>query len=170
MRYYMLMIWVLFTLSSALTQEISINSSDATVAFYFHGDKVDGSVEGFKSTFKLDLNNLSNSKIKGSVDVSTLKTGIKMRDKHLQSDDFFDAEKYPKMSFESTSIIDKGDFISVEGMMQIKDVKRKEVFKLTMKDGYLELFAQINSADYGVMEKKDRNKTKVDITIKLPTK
>jgi polyisoprenoid-binding protein YceI len=166
----MLMIWVLFTLSSALTQEISINSSDATVAFYFHGDKVDGSVEGFKSTFRLDLNNLSNSKIRGSVDVSTLKTGIKMRDKHLQSDDFFDAEKYPKMSFESTSIIDKGDFISVEGMMQIKDVKRKEVFKLTMKDGYLELFSQINSADYGVMEKKDRNKTKVDITIKIPTK
>jgi len=170
MRYFMLTIWVLLTVNLTFTQEISINSSDATVAFYFHGDKVDGSVEGFKSTFQLDLNNLSNSKIKGSVDVSTLKTGIKMRDKHLQSNDFFDAEKYPKMSFESTSISDQGGFLRVEGMMQIKDVKRKEVFKLTLKDGYLELFSQINSADYGVMEKKDRNKTTVDITIKIPTK
>src|SRR5690606_22799343 len=38
-----------------------------------------------------------------SIDVPSIDTGIEMRDNHLRSADFFDAEKYPEMTFKSTS-------------------------------------------------------------------
>ena len=44
-----------------------------------------------------------------TVDVNTINTRIDARDKHLRSADFFDVEKYPKMTFKSTSIRKTGD-------------------------------------------------------------
>ncbi len=39
-----------------------------------------------------------------SVDINSINTEVEMRDNHLKSPDFFNAEKYPKMTFKSTSI------------------------------------------------------------------
>ncbi len=39
-----------------------------------------------------------------SVDVASINTEVQMRDDHLKSADFFDVEKYPKMTFKSTSV------------------------------------------------------------------
>ncbi len=39
-----------------------------------------------------------------SIDVASINTEIEMRDNHLKSPDFFDAEKFPKMTLKSTSV------------------------------------------------------------------
>lgn len=152
------------------TQEVKINQNDADVSFYFHGDKVNGSVAGFEANFSLNLKDLSSSSIKGSVDVSTLETGIKMRDKHLYSKDYFHGEKFPKMYFESKKLEDKGDYIRVLGKLTIKETSREEEFKLKMEKDKLILTTQINTADYDVMTKRNNDKTKVDVTITIPMK
>ena len=55
-----------------------------------------------------------------------------MRDKHLKSDDFFNAEKFPKMSFKSTSIKKSGDKKYIlEGELTIRDVTKKVKFDVT---------------------------------------
>ncbi|MBC7887018.1 MAG: YceI family protein [Ferruginibacter sp.] len=44
-----------------------------------------------------------------SVDVATIDTDIEMRDNHLKTPDFFDAEKFPKMTFKSSSVKKAGN-------------------------------------------------------------
>lgn len=43
-----------------------------------------------------------------SVDVASINTEVSMRDDHLRSADFFEVEKYPKMTFASSAIKAKG--------------------------------------------------------------
>jgi polyisoprenoid-binding protein YceI len=51
-----------------------------------------------------DANNLDKSKISATVQVSSLNSGIGLRDKHLKGDGYFDAEKYPVIFLVATKI------------------------------------------------------------------
>ncbi len=87
---------------------------DASIKFYI--DNVSGTVEGTLEGFEADINfnpaNPDDSKIEASVDVSTIETGINLRDKHLKEKNFFRAEKYPVIRMESVDItrMDEGTF------------------------------------------------------------
>lgn len=51
----------------------------------------------------------SDAKINFTADLASIDTGMEQRDNHLKSDDFFNAEKYPQLKFESTSFTKTGD-------------------------------------------------------------
>src|SRR6266568_5466625 len=53
----------------------------------------------------------------GSVEVASVDTGIAMRDKHLRSADFFDAENHPQITFASRRIIADGDRYDIPGTL-----------------------------------------------------
>lgn len=91
-----------------------------------------------------------------------------MRDKHLQSSDFFDAEKYPEMSFTCDEIVQKDDKYYAKGTLQIKDVKKTVRFRVKTSDDYLSFYTTIYSADYGVAIKKERSRSKVKIQVIVP--
>src|SRR5699024_3613171 len=50
----------------------------------------------------------SNAVFKLTIDVASIDTEVDMRDNHLKSADFFHVEKYPTITFESTSIKETG--------------------------------------------------------------
>jgi polyisoprenoid-binding protein YceI len=149
-------------------QKFNLDLSKATVSFYFHGEKVNGSVAGLKASININKEKPELSEISGTVDVNTLDTGNKMRDKHLKSSDYFHADKFPTMSFKAKSIVKDGEGYSVAGIIKIKDVEREEKFVLTISKGVLTFKGSINSADYGIMKKKKREDSQVDITIEIP--
>lgn len=93
---------------------------------------VTGKFKTFDGNFQFDPNNLQSSKADFTISVKTVSTDDSKRDKHLQSGDFFDAKKYPNMTFKSTKIEKKSDkeFL-VYGKLTIKD-KTKDVI-LPMK-------------------------------------
>lgn len=64
---------------------------------------VSGSLGKFDISAETDDDNFSNAKVSFSGDISTITTGNEQRDQHLQTADFFEAEKFPEMKFESTS-------------------------------------------------------------------
>lgn len=152
----------------AYTQQFNLDLSKAKVSFYFHGEKVNGSVAGLKATVNINKDKPELSEINGSVDVNTLETGNKMRDKHLKSKDYFEAEKFPTMSFKSKGVKKENDNFVIVGMLKIKDVEREEKFTLSISNGKLVFKGSMNSADYGIMKKKKREDSQVDITIEIP--
>jgi polyisoprenoid-binding protein YceI len=62
--------------------------------------------------------------IEGSIEVSSLTSFDETRDGHLQSPDFFDAERYPTIRFRSTSVEERGGELVVHGELTIKDETR----------------------------------------------
>lgn len=86
---------------------------------------VQGRFDKFDGKASTKGNTLENADLNFTVEVNTVNTGVEMRDKHLKSEDFFSAEKYPTMSFVTTSMKkDKNDTYFLKGKLTIKDVTR----------------------------------------------
>ncbi len=86
---------------------------------------VTGSFKNFTAAAETDSEDFSNAAISFSADTTSVDTGSEQRDGHLKSADFFDAEKFPKLSFISTSYTKKGDNeFALTGDLTIKDITK----------------------------------------------
>jgi polyisoprenoid-binding protein YceI len=86
--------------------------------------KVRGQFGAFTGTAHIDAANPAASKVELSIDVTSVETGSADRDGHLKSADFFDAEKYPTITFTSTKVERDGDDWDITGDLTIKDVTK----------------------------------------------
>lgn len=64
------------------------------------------------------------SMVTAVVELSSIDTGIAMRDNHLRSSDFFDVEQTPKMTFTSTTVSYDGDRWTLTGDLTIRDITK----------------------------------------------
>ena len=62
---------------------------------------------------------LSKSSFDVKIAVKSIDTGIKQRDDHLKSADFFEVAKYPEITFKSTSVSGSLNDLEVKGMLTI---------------------------------------------------
>lgn len=85
--------------------------------------KVRGAFPSFTASVEV-ADDLTQSKISAEIDVASVTTGESERDNHLRSADFFDAEKYPKITFTSTSITGSGDKYKLTGDLTMRDTTR----------------------------------------------
>jgi polyisoprenoid-binding protein YceI len=67
------------------------------------------------------------SSVDVTIDASSIHTSQDQRDAHLRSADFFEADKYPTLSFKSTSVALDGDGWKVTGDLTVRDVTRPVV-------------------------------------------
>jgi len=103
--------------------------------------EVDGSFKIFDGNMVATKDDFSDAKINFTVDVNSINTDNASRDGHLKSDDFFNAEKFPSMTFVSTSFKKKsGSMYELVGNLTIRDVTKKVTFAVkyggTTKDPY----------------------------------
>jgi polyisoprenoid-binding protein YceI len=93
---------------------------------------VHGQFKDFDGKVDINDSDLTHSHLEGSVQAASVDTQDQNRDAHLRSADFFDAEKYPTLSFVSTRIAKKGeDQYHVTGNLTVKDVTREVTFDVT---------------------------------------
>lgn len=121
-------LFVMVTSVHASPKEWKVDPAHSGV--YFRVNHIYSTVSGFFPEFegdiKFDPSNLKESKFFFKVNVKSVDTNNGKRDGHLLSDEFFDAKKYPQMSFESQSIMHKqGNQYVAQGVMKIKDVSKK---------------------------------------------
>jgi len=86
---------------------------------------VTGSFRKFEGKFTTPGKGFEDSKVFFTIDVKSIDTNQAQRDQHLQSGDFFSADQYPYISFESTSFVKlSGNNYKMMGQLTLRGVSK----------------------------------------------
>ena len=122
-------------------------------------------VRGTFGAFEGSLTSADDTFVDGSItfsaDIGSVNTQNPQRDGHLKGPDFFDIEKFPKLSFVSTSIKKAGEGeLTISGNLTLKGVTKPVELKATTSginkgmDGKrvagFELTGKITRSDFGI--------------------
>lgn len=95
---------------------------------------VRGRFTSFEGTLHMDEETPPSSYVEGTVDAASVETGIGMRDNSLKAARRFDAARFPKIRFRSTSVGPfEGNRFKVHGDLTIRDITRPVVFDVVDK-------------------------------------
>jgi polyisoprenoid-binding protein YceI len=124
-----------------------------------------GRFNDFAGTVNLDPKNLTSSSVDFTIKAASIDTNVADRDKHLRSADFFDAEKFPEITFKSKSIKAAGkDTYNVTGTLTMHGVSKEVTLPVTYlgqaKDPWgntragFETSTTLNRKDFGIVWNK----------------
>jgi polyisoprenoid-binding protein YceI len=145
--------------------EWKIDSAHAAAQFavkHLMISTVRGEFKGVTGTVNWDSQDLTKSVVDVTIDVTTVNTGEAKRDAHLKSPDFFDAGKFPTMTFKSTKIeLATPGKLRVSGDLTIRGVTKPVVLDVDgptppIKDPWgnervaLNATGKVNRQDFGV--------------------
>lgn len=122
---------------------------------------VTGQFGSFDATLETEDGSFDGAKASFEADIESISTGNEDRDTHLKSEDFFNAENHPKLTFESTSFKKKSDNnYELTGNLTIrgttKEVTLNVVHGGTVEDPYgntkagFEITGKINRKEFGL--------------------
>jgi polyisoprenoid-binding protein YceI len=95
--------------------------------------KVPGKFDDFSGQIKLDEANPEQSSVEVTIKTASVDTGVKMRDDDLRSPNFFDAKKFPEITFKSTSVKRTGENTAdVTGDLAMHGVTKEVVLKVEL--------------------------------------
>ena len=93
--------------SAALPTQWQLDNSHTRVGFsveHMGFSTVMGHFSNVDGTVQFDLKNPNQTQLNFVIDTDSIDTAWAARDKHLKTDEFFNVEKYPTMSFKSTQV------------------------------------------------------------------
>ena len=139
-------------------------------------------VTGLFKTFDVKVttskDDFSDAVFEMTTDVASIDTEVEMRDNHLKTADFFDVEKYPKMTFKSTSIQPAGkDKYKLNGNLTLHGVTKPVSMELWYRgtvenpmskkptSGF-QVTGTIKRSDFGIGEKFPAPMLSDDVRIK----
>jgi polyisoprenoid-binding protein YceI len=96
---------------------------------------VKGTFGKYTASFTSENDHFETAKISFEAAINSISTNNEQRDAHIMSAEFFDAEKFPVLKFESTSVTKKStNEFAVEGQLTIKDVTQSVVLNVTSSE------------------------------------
>jgi len=154
-------LYILLTSCLVLAQhkKLKVEPNHSTVGFNIAiagFTKVTGKFTDYEILMDWDEEDLNASQISTSIQVKSINTGIPDRDTHLQSPDFFDAEKYPEITFKSDSIqrIDYSNF-KAYGQLNMHGITKAyilpfQIIKIENNTIGIRSQTTLKRSDYGV--------------------
>jgi len=126
---------------------------------------VSGTFNDFDVTVNSSKPDFSDAKFEFTATVNSIDTRVEARDKHLKSADFFDAEKYPQMTFKSTALkqVNKDNY-KLSGDLTIHGITRQVTMDLLYRGTVenpmskkqtagFQLTGVVKRSDFGIGEK-----------------
>ncbi|MBM7114015.1 YceI family protein [Archangium primigenium] len=151
--------------SFAFAATYTLDPSHSTAEFsvrHMMVSNVKGAIKLTSGSLNLDEKDVTKSTVEATLDTSTINTNEPKRDEHLKSADFFDAAKYPTITFKSTKVAKAGkDKLKVTGDFTLHGVTKPVVLDVTgptaeAKDPWgntvrgVEATTTINRKDFGL--------------------
>ena len=94
---------------------------------------VEGHFKTFSGSFRFDRRNIEASRVNIAIRAATVDSGIPFRDRHLRSENFFAAEKYPEIRFESKKAgAMHNNRFNVEGDLTIHGITQPVIFETVL--------------------------------------
>jgi polyisoprenoid-binding protein YceI len=145
----------------AETYVIDKNHSDASFQIRHFASKVRGRFTDFEGTIQADPARPEASSVVFTIKTASIDTSQPDRDKHLRSADFFDAEKFPEITFKSTKFTPAGkDKYDVTGTLTMHGVSKEVTLPVTYLGSVkgpkgadiasFELVTKLNRKDFGI--------------------
>jgi polyisoprenoid-binding protein YceI len=106
----------------------SIDTSHSEVSFtvrHMVFAKVRGNFKVWTAELDYDAAEPTRSTVRAAIDIASIDTAEAKRDEHLKAGDFFDAQKFPKMTFQSKRVERAGSGYKVVGDLTIRDATRE---------------------------------------------
>jgi polyisoprenoid-binding protein YceI len=164
--------------------DLGVDAAHSTVGFsvpILGGlSEVQGKFAEFTAAISYDESDVTKSSVDATIKVSSIDTGIAARDKHLLTADFFDAEKYPEITFKSSRVVKKGKQMLVHGTFTMHGVAREIILPIKMTGKFVDpttkatsygfsATLKLNRMDYGVsyQRKGSENFLGTTVTIEL---
>jgi polyisoprenoid-binding protein YceI len=159
-----LVITMLLAGNLSAQQTWSIDNAHSQVMFtvsHLVISEVTGNFKSFSGVVTADKPDFTDAKIDFSINVNSINTENEMRDTHLKSDDFFNAEKYPAITFKGKELIKtNGVKFQLKGDLTIRNITKPVILDViyagTVKDPWGNIKAGfkikgiINRFDYGL--------------------
>ena len=120
---------------------------------------VPGYFRDFDGKVNYDAKDVTKSAVEFSAKIASVDTGVAPRNGHLQKEEFFDAEKFPEMTFKSTKIEKKGKQMMLTGDLTLRGVTKSVTFPFEVvgfvageRGTRMGIMAEtsINRRDYGI--------------------
>jgi polyisoprenoid-binding protein YceI len=164
--------------------QLDLVHSEIAVSISHFGNTVHGKFVNFAGTLEANEATPALSKVEAQIDVASIDTGMPARDRFLQSADFFDAAKFPRITFSSTGIEaqrERNHFV-VTGNLTMHGVTKSVSLTVeyrgrgtdqwgNMKAG-MKATAKLNRKDFGITLDNDSRfmGDEVDVTLTLEFK
>jgi len=106
-KHFATVIALVFTALSVFASDTYVvdkNHSEAKFEIRHMMSRVSGKFDDFAATVNIDPANAPASSVTFSMKTASVNTGNESRDKHLRTEAFFDAAKFPEITFKSTAI------------------------------------------------------------------
>ncbi len=166
---------LLIVIEAAFSQTYIPGDDGSKVRFVIKnfGINTGGTFEGLSGAIEFDPQNLAAAKFNVSVEAKTVDTDIQARDNHLRREEYFDVEKYPRLSFTSTKVTrtNKPEYLYMFGNLTIKGVTREVKFPFQVfqkENGYLfEGEFTLNRRDFGVGGRSFSLSDKLDVELSV---
>ena len=152
-------------LSAARYQIDPVHSEVSFKVKHMMVSKVQGRFDRFSGDFVYDEKDPNSWKTSAVIEAASINTSNANRDKHLQSADFFEVEKYPSISFKSARVSNyKDGKAKLEGTLNLHGVEKPVVLDLEVggvvadpmgnnRAGF-EANTRINRKDFGIIWSK----------------
>ena len=152
------------TLALAATSTWNVDASHSQVGFavkHLVISNVRGEFGAYQGKLVLDESDVTKSTVEATIDVSSISTKVADRDAHLKSADFFDAAKYPTITFKSKKVAKAGkDELKVTGDLTLHGVTKPVVLDVSTSPEVKGMFGEtrrgfaatttIDRKDYGL--------------------
>ena len=98
------------------------------------GFSVDYMAGTFRGTFSKSTAQLVEGELRGAAEVASVQVKDPMLEAHLQSPEFFDAERHPQLTFRSIDVTRSGNDVAIDGEITIKGHTEPVELRATISD------------------------------------